>query len=89
MHSLINAHLRSTGLADYLKSQQVQDIYLMGLATDYCVKYSSLDARHHGFNVYVIVDACRGVELTPGDIEKSLTEMQAAGVKFVYLKDVM
>ena len=52
----------------------------MGLATDYCVKYSSLDARRLGFNVYVIADACRGVELKQGDIAQSFIDMQAAGV---------
>jgi nicotinamidase/pyrazinamidase len=83
-----NAHLRSTGLGDYLKANEVQDIYLLGLATDYCVKYSALDARQLGFNVYVIVDACRGVELKQGDVTKTLLEMQAAGVILVNSDDI-
>ena len=58
-----NAHLKSTGLSDYLKEKGVREIYLLGLATDYCVKFSALDARHLGFDTYVIADACRAVEL--------------------------
>ena len=83
-----NAHRRSTGLGDYLLSLGIEDIYIMGLATDYCVKYSSLDAIHLGFNVYVIEDACRGVELQSGDIVKALGEMQKAGVHIIKLKDL-
>lgn len=83
-----NAHLRATGLGDYLKDKQVQDVYIMGLATDYCVKFSALDAKELGFNVYVIEDACRGVELKTGDIAKSLDEMQKAGIKLILTKDI-
>ncbi len=84
-----NKHLRSTGLANYLQNNQVEDIYMMGLATDYCVKFSSLDAARLGFHVYVIEDGCRGIELNPGDIQHSLQEMQKAGVKIVKAKDVL
>ena len=51
----------------------------MGLALDYCVKYSTLDARHFGLNTHVIVDGCRGIELEPGDIRRALDEMKHAG----------
>jgi nicotinamidase/pyrazinamidase len=74
-----NAHRRETGLADYLKNRSVNDIYLMGLALDYCVKYSALDARQLGLNTHVIVDGCRGIELEPGDINRALDEMRRAG----------
>jgi nicotinamidase/pyrazinamidase len=74
-----NAHRRETGLADYLKERSIKDIYLMGLALDYCVKYSTLDARHLGLNTYVIVDGCRGIDLEPGDIDRALEEMKHAG----------
>lgn len=84
-----NAHRRSTGLTDYLRSEGVTDVYIMGLATDYCVKFSSLDAIHQGFNVYIIHDACRGVELNSGDIEDAYDEMVAAGVKIIQAKDVI
>ena len=51
----------------------------MGLALDYCVKYSALDARQLGLIRYVIVDGCRGIELEPGDIDRALDEMKRAG----------
>ncbi len=84
-----NAHLRSTGLADYLRQEQVTDVYLMGLAMDYCVKYSALDAVHTGFNVFVIEDACRGVELRPGDCEAALNEMKLSGIQIIQSDDVL
>jgi nicotinamidase/pyrazinamidase len=84
-----NAHLRSTGLGDYLHQQHVKEIYLMGLATDYCVKYSALDAKQLGFEVYVIEDACRGVELKAGDIDRAIMEMKAAGVHFIKSKALL
>jgi len=74
-----NAHRRHTGLADYLKKRSVKDIYLMGLALDYCVKYSVLDARQLGLNTHVILDGCRGIELERGDIDRALDEMKRAG----------
>ncbi len=84
-----NKHLRSTGLSDYLLSQQIEEVYIMGLATDYCVKYSTLDAIHLGFHVYVIEDACRGVELFAGDIKQSIQDMQSAGVTFLNSIDIL
>lgn len=78
-----NGHLRDTGLSDYLQSENVKEVYIMGLATDYCVKYSVLDAAHLGFDVYLIEDGCCGVELHEGDIENALDEMRAAGVKII------
>jgi len=74
-----NAHRRHTGVADYLKKRSVKNIYLMGLALDYCVKYSVLDARQLGLNSYVILDGCRGIDLEPGDIGRALNEMKRAG----------
>src|SRR4030095_8758911 len=74
-----NAHRRHTGLAHYLEKRGIKNIYLMGLALDYCVKYSTLDARQLGLNTYVIVDGCRGIGLEPGDIARALYEMKRAG----------
>ena len=78
-----NAHRKSTGLGEWLKEQKVTDVYLMGLATDYCVKYSALDAVHLGFKTHVILDGCRGVELNPGDTKVAVDEMKKAGVKIL------
>jgi nicotinamidase/pyrazinamidase len=74
-----NAHRRHTGLAHYLEKRGTKDIYLMGLALDYCVNYSALDARQLGLNTHVILDGCRGIDLEPGDINRAVDEMKRAG----------
>jgi nicotinamidase/pyrazinamidase len=84
-----NAHSHSTGLMDYLREHQVTDIYIMGLATDYCVKYSCQDAARLNLKTHVIVDACRGIDLQPGDIQKALHELQQLGVEIVSVKDIL
>jgi nicotinamidase/pyrazinamidase len=84
-----NAHDRSTGLMDYLQEHQVTDIYILGLATDYCVKYSCQDAARLGLKTHVIVDACRGIDLQAGDIDRALDELQGMGVEMVSAKDIL
>jgi nicotinamidase/pyrazinamidase len=76
-----NEHQRATGLGDYLKERGVTDVTIAGLATDYCVKYTALDALMLGFNTTVVADACRGVEVAEGDTERAVAEMVAAGVQ--------
>ncbi len=66
-------------LADLLRDRGIHRLYLGGLATDYCVKASVLDGRRHGFEVTVFEDAVRAVNLQPGDGERALAEMRAAG----------
>jgi nicotinamidase/pyrazinamidase len=83
-----NAHRRHTGLAHYLKERSIKEIYLMGLALDYCVKYSVLDARQLGLTTYVILDGCRGIELEPGDIARALDEMKRAGAILLKSSDL-
>ena len=83
-----NAHRRHTGLAHYLEKRSIKEIYLMGLALDYCVKYSVLDARHLGLNTHVILDGCRGIELEIGDIERALEEMKQAGATILKSGDL-
>jgi nicotinamidase/pyrazinamidase len=78
-----NGHRRSTGLGDYLKAQGVTDVYIAGLATDYCVKFTALDARRLGLNALLIEDATRGVNLRPGDSTAAIEEMRRAGVDVV------
>lgn len=78
-----NAHLRATGLGDYLRETGVEEVYVLGLATDYCVKFTALDALHLGFEVYVVEDGCRAVNLQPGDGARALSEMQGAGARVV------
>jgi nicotinamidase/pyrazinamidase len=60
----------------------------MGLALDYCVEYSVLDARHLGLNTHVILDGCRGIELEIGDIERALEEMKQAGATILKSGDL-
>jgi nicotinamidase/pyrazinamidase len=83
-----NARRKATGLGDYLKEQGVRDVYILGLATDYCVKFSALDAIELGFNTHVIEDGCRAVNLQPGDAAKSIAEMQAGGATVVSSHDL-
>lgn len=78
-----NGHRKATGLGDYLREQKVTDVWIAGLATDYCVKWTALDAVNLGFRTHVIEDACRGVDLSPGDIDRALEEMRKAGVDVV------
>lgn len=75
-----NDHRVATGLGDYLKDQGVRQVYLMGLATDYCVKFTALDAVDEGFDVYLVEDGCRGVELEEGDVGRALDRMRRRGV---------
>jgi nicotinamidase/pyrazinamidase len=71
-----NGHLKSTGLDDFLKSKNVTKLYVAGLATDYCVKYSILDASKLGYEIYVVEDGCRGVNLKPTDSQEALDEIR-------------
>ncbi len=75
-----NGCRRATGLEQYLREANVSDVYIMGLATDYCVKYTALDAVRLGFTTYLIEDGCRGVDLQPGDSQRAIEAMRAAGV---------
>jgi len=76
-----NQHLRSTGLEDYLKDNKVRAIYIAGLATNVCVQFTALDGVELGFETLVIEDACRGVELEPGDIDRAWENMRASGTE--------
>ncbi|MFM7929933.1 MAG: bifunctional nicotinamidase/pyrazinamidase [Pirellula sp.] len=78
-----NGHRKTTGLSQLLRSKQVQDLVVMGLATDYCVLYSVLDAVREGFRTTVIVDGCRGVGLDPSDLPKAWASMQSAGARLI------
>jgi nicotinamidase/pyrazinamidase len=78
-----NDHRHATGLADYLRQRGVRQIYVMGLATDYCVKHTAIDGREEGFEVFLIEDGCRGVELAPGDVDDAIEEMRGADVVVV------
>jgi nicotinamidase/pyrazinamidase len=78
-----NGKRKATGLGDWLRSRWIQQVYVMGLATDYCVKATALDARALGFDVWVVQDGCRAVELKPGDGDRAIGELRGAGCAIV------
>jgi nicotinamidase/pyrazinamidase len=78
-----NGHRRATGMGEWLKQKGLTDVYVCGLATDYCVKFTALDAIDLGFRTHVIEDACRGINLRPADVEDALKEMKGRGVDIV------
>ncbi len=84
-----NGHRKATGLAEYLRERGVTDVYLAGLATDYCVKFTALDAQALGFQTHLIEDACRGVNLHPGDVARAVVVMQSAGVHITNSREIL
>ncbi|MGC4031952.1 MAG: bifunctional nicotinamidase/pyrazinamidase [Tepidisphaeraceae bacterium] len=83
-----NNRRRATGLGNYLRTQSVGEVFVIGLATDYCVKATAIDARHLGFAVTLIEDACRGVNLTATDVADAIGEMKAAGVAVIHSSEL-
>ena len=78
-----NEHRKETGLGTYLQNLKITQLYILGLATDYCVKFTVLDACRLGFDVCVIADGCRGIDLIEGDSAKAIAEMQAVGARMM------
>lgn len=78
-----NGHRRKTLLDDWLKQHHITALTVMGLATDYCVKFSVLDALALGYSVTLIADGCRGVNREPDDSEKAVQEMANKGALIV------
>jgi nicotinamidase/pyrazinamidase len=74
-----NDRSTSTGLAGYLRERYIKSFYICGLATDYCVLYSALDARRLGFRVFLVDDACKGINQN-GSIARAYLDMATAGV---------
>lgn len=84
-----NAHQRQTGLDTFFKEHGVKEVYLAGLALDYCVLYSALDARKLGYQTFVVTDGCRGIELKVGDVECALEAMRDAGVHLIHSSSLL
>jgi nicotinamidase/pyrazinamidase len=78
-----NGHRKATGLAAWLKERSISDLTVLGLATDYCVKFTVLDARELGFSVRLVADGCRGVNLSHGDSDRAIEAMRAAGAQII------
>ena len=77
-----------TGLASYLKERGVQNVFVVGLALDFCVAWSALDARAAGFTTLVIEDACRAIDMN-GTLGKAWAEMLAAGVNRIQSSELL
>jgi nicotinamidase/pyrazinamidase len=82
-----NDHRTRTGLGGYLRERRLGRLFLAGLATDFCVLYSALDARREGFEVYVIEDAVRGIDLD-GSLARAWRAMEEAGVRRIAADDL-
>jgi nicotinamidase/pyrazinamidase len=83
-----NGRRQSTGMGEWLRDQGVSEVWITGLATDYCVKFTALDAVREGFRVTLVEDACRGVNLAPGDVPRAVAAMREAGVRVVQSSDL-
>lgn len=83
-----NGHRKSTDLDTYLRNHHIKKIFIAGLTTDYCVKYTVLDALQLGFQTYVVKDACKAVNLHPDDENQALDEMRKAGAQIITLNQV-
>jgi len=84
-----NGHRKSTGLGEWLKAQDVKEVFVCGLATDYCVKFTALDAVQFDFKTSLIEDASRGVNLRPDDVQNAIAEMKRSGVGIVQSADLL
>jgi nicotinamidase/pyrazinamidase len=78
-----------SNLAQILRDQDVEEVYVCGLATDYCVRASAIDACQEGFDVTVVEDAVRGVEVERGDSERAVADMRRAGAKIATSEEIM
>jgi nicotinamidase/pyrazinamidase len=78
----------ATGLAGYLRERGIDTLYLCGLATDFCVKWSAVDGRQEGFDVYVIEDATRGID-QDGSLAQAWDAMKEAGVQVISAEAAM
>jgi nicotinamidase/pyrazinamidase len=79
-----NARRKSTGLEEFLREKNVEEVFVVGLATDFCVKFTTLDSVALGFKTHLIQDACRGLD--PKEVKTALKEMEDAGVMLMESK---
>jgi nicotinamidase/pyrazinamidase len=83
----VDANGRS--LNDILKARKISKVYVTGLATDYCVKGTAMDALKKGFEVYLVTDAIRAVEVNPGDGDNALKELEKSGAKLISSEELI
>ena len=84
-----NGKKKDTGLNTFLLENGVDEVFIVGLATDYCVKFTAIDSVELGFITTVISDATRAVNLIEGDFEHSLEEMNAKGINIIQSTDIL
>ncbi len=84
-----NARRGDTGLGDFLKEKGIRTVFVAGLALDYCVKFTALDAISLGFETYLIVDSTRAVNLQPIDGDLAIQQMESVGVKIIYSNELI
>jgi nicotinamidase/pyrazinamidase len=84
-----NGKKNKTALDDFLKLNGVKEVFVMGLATDYCVKFTAVDAVELGYKVHLVIDGCRGVNLTPGDVDKAVAEMKKKRINVVTSEEAL
>lgn len=83
-----NGHRKATGLGDWLVDRKIKKLFVLGLATDYCVKFTVLDARQLGFEVVLVEDGCRGVNLAAADDRRAIGAMREAGASVILSETV-
>lgn len=81
-------HKTTTGLAGYLKERGIDSVFVVGIATDFCVAWTAIDAAKMGFKSFVISDATKGIDLD-GSLQNAWQDMTAHGVQRIYAKDVL
>ena len=84
-----SASREETDLDNFFKARDVDTIYVVGLATDYCVKFTVMDALQLGYRVYLIADGCRGVNLSPSDSDDAIRDMREKGAVIINSKDIV
>ena len=84
-----NGKKKDTGLHDYLLKKGVDEVFIVGLATDYCVKFTAIDAAELGFKTNVIENATKAVDLIAGDFDWSLEEMRSKKINIIQSQDIL
>ncbi|WP_026950164.1 bifunctional nicotinamidase/pyrazinamidase [Algoriphagus mannitolivorans] len=84
-----NARKGDTGLNAYLKAKGIDTVFVCGLALDYCVKFTALDAKSLGFETFLIEDATRAVNLSPSDGKDAIEEMRKSGIQICTYKEFL
>ena len=84
-----NNHQKSTGLHQYLKENNVDELFVTGLATDYCVYFTVKDALQLGYKTWLVTDAVKGVNINPSDSQKAICDMEKSGAKLITSKGIL